>query len=156
MKINKRATTVGMEEGVKMIIYVAGIAVLIILFVSLYNMATYDKEKETAKSYLNSFERAISEINSDGEEAEFNLWGGEPKMVYFGDDVYAGDNREFFRTSSGENVVCFCYEKDDKWRCNYCVSLDYPAVFESSNSVFEEGSNFNIKLENQRYIFTLK
>tara|TARA_Y100000034_G_C6753623_1_gene335184 strand:+ start:25 stop:498 length:474 start_codon:yes stop_codon:yes gene_type:complete len=157
MRIDKRATTVGTEEVVKLIIYVAGIAVLIILFVSLYSMATYDKEKETAKSYLSSFKKAIAEIDKEGDEAEFSLWSGKPKMIYFGDSSYAGSDREFFRTSSGDNVFCFCYEKSDEWKCKDCVSLDYPAVFESSvGSVFEVGTEFNIKLENKRFIFSLK
>ena len=118
-------------------------------------MATYDKEKETAKSYLSSFKKAIAEINNEGDEAKFSLWGGEPKMVYFGDSSYAG-NKTFFRTSSEDNAVCFCYEKDDKWKCNYCVSLKYPAVFEPTltNPVFEEDTYFNIKLEGKRYVFT--
>lgn len=163
MKIkNKKATTVSTEEVIKLIIYVAGIAILFILFVSLYNMATFDKEKETAKSYLSSFKKTISEIDKEGDEAEFSLWGGEPKMVYFGEDrrlVVGEKGKEdiFFRASSDENYLCFCYEPEaKKWKCNYCVSLDYPAVFEPAltNPVFEEDTYFNIKLEGKRYVFT--
>jgi len=110
------------EQIVKIILAGAGIALLIILFISLYNMANVDKDKETAKSYLKSFKDALSTADESGK-AEFEIWQAETNanfyLVYFGNyQRIAWNGNDFYTSKKYNSQVCACYLKNKQVVCD--------------------------------------
>ena len=147
--------------GGQIIKLILGAAVVLVLVLLIYSLISplFDKEKETAKSYLEIFNRAIHEADENGK-SNFNMWGGEPKMVYFGDKKVLSSGHDFFsRSNDDKNYLCFCYEPEDKiWKCNYCASLNYPIVFKREGNpteikVFEEFWEFEITKDDVQAVY---
>lgn len=173
---NKRAVLV--KTIISVILAIIVLAVLIIFMFMLFDIGR-DKNKETAKSYLNSFSDVMKEVDKSGS-GEFSLWAPAHnfRMVYFGDGTEVEDKRRknkdnpdvFRRASSGENLMCFCYEPEEKqWICEDCVSLKRPIKIDDNNfllgdrgvPVFGKNTKFEIeKKENEEesgehYLFTV-
>lgn len=119
------------KEIIEIVLAAAGIIVLIILLWSLIS-PNFNVGDETAKSYLRSFEKTMKEVEKSGT-GSFVMWGGEPKMVYFGSGNRISYGKDmFFNANKGDNKVCFCYESKPgakDWECGACVLLDKPAEF---------------------------
>jgi hypothetical protein len=147
--LNKKAgTRLGTKELLELILGVAAVVILIILLVKLFTPA-FNIDDETAKSYLDVLEKSLEDLEVGGA-VDFNLWGGEPKMVYFGERVRVSLGADNFTVSGyGENRLCFCYEREpgtQEWLCNSCFSLEHPAYFSKGRRVFEDGDKFRITL----------
>jgi len=146
IRIKNKKASLEVKEILELVLAAGGIFLLLLLLWSLL-APTFNKDKETAKSYLNSLKQAIAEADEKKVAVDFSLWGGEPKMVYFGDEKYVVSGSDtFFRARTDKNYLCFCYEKKG-WKCEDCVSLKLSAVFEPSKQepVFEEGTYFKIE-----------
>ena len=155
MSLNKKAS-LETKEIIEVILAGVGMVFLIFLLWNIFS-PSFDKDKETAKSYLNTFKNVMDDVDKIGY-ARFFLWGGEPKMVYFGKTfrISSGDD-VFSRSNTKENYLCFCYQKGEgenrRWVCENCVSLKYPVEFSNSGEVFEEGWSFVItKVENKYFV----
>ncbi|MGC9309481.1 MAG: hypothetical protein ACP5D2_02175 [Candidatus Nanoarchaeia archaeon] len=141
------------REFIGIILAVAGIFLIALLFFKLI-APIWDQEEETAKSYLESFKDVMEEVEKNGY-AEFSLWGGETKMVYFGDKVrLEANNKDIFFNHQNKDL-CFCYE-EDVFKCDYCTDLNKPAEFSDDKMVHEEGSYFEIRDEGDKYFFEVE
>lgn len=140
------------KEIIEFILAAAGIFLLIVLFFQLI-APNFNRDEQTAKTSLEALRKALQTVDEEGR-ANLELWAGEPKMVYFGDKNSAqfGED-EFFTFQEGKNKICFCYEEDKRWICDYCENMDYPAFFNlgltkpKEQVVFEEGWAFEITKE---------
>jgi len=155
MSLNKKAS-LETKEIIELILAGAGIFLIIFFLWNVFS-PDFNKDKETAKSYLNTFKSVIDDVDEIGS-ARFSLWGGDPKMVYFGKAfrISSGDD-VFSRPNTEENYLCFCYEKgkeeNKRWICENCVSLKYPIEFSNSGEIFTEGWSFDITKRENKYFF---
>jgi hypothetical protein len=165
IKMNKRGDLT-IEQVVKLILAGAGVAVLVLLFWALFS-TSFDEEGEIAKTSLKGFKNAIDEVNDAGF-SRFALWGGESKMVYFGDRrrIVEHNGNVFFRASVGINVLCFCYipkgSSSKEWKCESCEDFDKPMIFTfggvplGGEMIFEEGNAFDITEGADEYILEVE
>jgi len=118
------------EESVKVIMAVAVFAGIVFLLFSLFS-PVFNVADETAKSYFESFEKAVDEVPSsffmmDNGKDELNFY-----LVYFGNiNSFERDSVRFTRDIDGlDNVICVCSEDGDNMVCNYCKGMDLPVRF---------------------------
>ena len=142
------------KETIELILAAAVIFVLVYLLISLL-VGGWDKEDETAKSYLETLKREIEKADAGGIGV-FEIWQpeeGKGKVylaVYFGDKdkkeiLYASGKTLVSVSVSGSSVrpemnrvllfpdkvrknnLCICYlEKAENKICNTCTSFKYP------------------------------
>jgi len=169
------------EQIIELVLAVAGIAVLLLLFFSLYGSATYSKDAEGAKAYFDAFKKQIGVANNNGV-GEFLIWDNDKIFL-----VYFGKHLKFPFNSSGkddensmhlfsvlginENYICVCYDngkgedgktvfEEKKYKstsCDYCMSLAKPAEFSEKNSegmwAVGKGVKLNIIKQDNVYSF---
>lgn len=146
---NKKAS-LETNEIIEIVLAAAGIFLLIVLFVSLYNTLTYDKNDETAKAYIGVLNGAIKEADS-GRMGEISFWQNDTfSLAYMGNYVRfpfingedKDENRFLFKVPlNNKNYLCVCYndgkgdegyviEENKKYKstnCKRCVSLNVQA-----------------------------
>jgi len=180
---NKKA---GMEinEILELILAIGVVAVLIVLSVSLYNMATYDKNAESAKSLLKTLKGEIEKVDDNqvgdfmilndpstflyliyfGSQREVEVFGKEPEVFEKAKEL--GATKYIFLVSEKQNQICICYRKgtetpEEKIPCKNCLELDYPALLdvldgEKGRWIIEQGQSVRIRKENENYLFEKK
>ena len=178
--LNKRASTLTIEEVIRLIVIVAGIFLIILLVGGLMYNFIFGKD-EALKSYFKTFQDEMKKVDS-GEIGEFEIWQKfnekeEPiYLVYFNEEsVYSkvGNNRRFFIDNSSlvsgqsyENYICVCrpFVKDGAEVCNkkFCMSLKEDAFLldktgKSIESPWAIGFNQKISMakEQDTYFFRL-
>ena len=141
--LNKRASTLTIEEVIRLIVVAAGIFLIIILVGSLLYPFIFGKD-EALNSYFETFEKEMQKVDN-GEIGEFEIWqedkAGEIYLVYFNEEnVYTWEGRRFFIDNSSlvkgesyENYICMCrpYEPEEVEECNkeFCTSLKKEVLF---------------------------
>lgn len=158
MKLNKKAITLTPNEIIELILVIAGAFLLLMVFLSLTNSG-FDLNKETAKSYLTTFENEIKKADS-GKIGEFEIW--QPSrvarfvLVYFGDKAsseisFVGGTKETWRISfSPKNTVCICYYTIKEHFCKDCVNLG--AEMKNIPQFIKQGQKVYIKKESGKYL----
>lgn len=99
-----------LEELIKLILAVAGIAVLLLLAFNLYKMFSVKTEAEQAKIHLERIEKSLKKMN-EGQTIEYLLTG--PKgwyLVYYDEEFIKKGEGNFSSVFScnNENCICFC------------------------------------------------
>ncbi len=128
---NKRGFLVS-KETVELIIAVAIIALVIFV---LYNVliGSWNKEDETAKSYLETLKKEIAKADAGGV-GEFEMWQKTDEtylVAYFGDKVGMKIGKfDLIPDKAQKNNLCICYSSGSKVLCKPCVSLKYPVRFD--------------------------
>jgi hypothetical protein len=166
----------------KLILAVVVVILLLTLAVRLFS-PMFDRDDETAKSYLETLKREIALADSE-EGGEFFIWylgdagiNKEFYLVYFGEAIrvdfsktvkirtyedkvpvtkYENRSIPFNSFGTGANRICICTMENLKSSCNYCENLDYPVSFVGKGDGWYEksGKRISIKLEGDRYVFT--
>lgn len=103
-----------LEELIKLILAVAGIAVLLLLAFNLYKMFSVKTEAEQAKIHLERIEKSLKKMN-DGQTIEYLLTG--PKgwyLVGYEALEISSNPGKYNSTTSCENkdCICFCDSED--------------------------------------------
>jgi len=121
------------KEIVEILLGAAAVFVLIFLMYSLL-APTFDKDDETAKSYLKTLKREIGVADS-GKEGSFDMLNlGDDKvkfyLVYFGEKIRVklDDNYDFKSVGSRKNHACVCYWRKEKVFCPACEDFDIPIL----------------------------
>jgi len=160
---SKKAITLTPNEIIELILAIAGMFLLIWLFISLVQTG-WDVNKETAKSYMATLEKETKKADS-GKTGEFSLWQPDGKvkfyLVYFADKrKYDVDGISFKRKmfGFGSNAMCLCYVKEKIPTCESCISLGYDAKFIPEKYVaYGTGSEFRITRDDnaKKYLFSV-
>lgn len=145
------------ENTIGLILAVAVTFVLILLMISLFS-PTFNKGKEGAKSYFDSLEDAISEVDKVGKSSFFMLDLSDEELefylVYFSEAfVFANGENEFVR-SPRKGSLCICYLQNEKTLCNDCMNLKGEVSYgESDVWVIKEGEYVEINKKGDNYEF---
>ena len=148
------------KEILEVLLAAAAVFVLIFLMYSLF-VGSFDKDDETAKSYLKTLKREIGVADS-GKNGSFdmlNLGNSEVKfyLVYFGEriSVKLKDGKDFKSVGNHENHACVCYRKGDELSCVACEDFDYSFKDDSDDGWFigEDEDAWKIKKDGERYVF---
>jgi len=160
---SKKAITLTPNEIIELILAIAGMFLLIWLFISLVQTG-WDVNKETAKSYMATLDKEIKKADG-GKTGEFSLWqpDGDVKfyLVYFGDKrKYDVDGISFKRKmfGFGSNAMCLCYVKEKIPSCESCISLGYDVKFiPEKYAAYGTGSEFRITRDDnaKKYLFSV-
>lgn len=133
---SKKAITLTPNEIIELILVIAGMFLLLIAFLAFTNPG-FDVNKETAKSYLATFEKEVQKADA-GKIGEFMIWQNFKDtsflLVYFGNkrsaEITLTNNKKETWTISAftrsKNTFCVCYydSSSGKHSCTECYSLD--------------------------------
>ena len=142
--VNKKGE-ITTKEILEIVLGAAAVLVLIFLMYSLL-VGSFDKDEETAKSYLKTLKREVG-VAGGGAVGHFDVMAvGVDRvnfyLVYFGERVRVrvDDKNSFVSMGNHRNHMCVCYMKKDATEpdCSVCNNFDYPMV----NGVNGEGGWF--------------
>ncbi len=125
------------KEIVEIVLGAAAVFVLIILMYSLF-VGNFDKDEETAKSYLKTLKREILVADGGGVGSFDMLSLGDTTvsfhLVYFGDKIGLKLDKDYTFRSVGnhKNHACVCYLRDGEAHCPSCEDFDSPMVFRTN------------------------
>jgi len=148
---NKKAIMI--KEILEIILAAAGVFIVALLLYKIIS-PSFDKDKETAKSYFDTFQEEIKKINS-GQEGEFLIWDNENVfLVYFGDKTSTNwFNHRFFAGAHDKNYICMCYllkDKQDETKCEFCAYLKDDAKYFDLNN--KEHDDWAVQKNEKIYI----
>ena len=115
---------------------ILGAAAFLLLAFFLYQLISpnFNKEDETAKSYLNNFVEQMAIADSD-TVSTFLIWQSESKkakvsfhLVYFGNHSSYGKQVKFYSLGDNLNRACICSLEDGETKCDECKNLNYPIL----------------------------
>lgn len=147
LSVKNKKGDLTITEILELVLAAAGIFLLIFLLYKLI-APNFDKENETAKSYLQTFQTELKKADA-GQIGEFSIW--QDKKIFL---VYLGKYKNFAYNEPGrigkenthlfstlnayDNYLCFCYDDGEKYVpynnseyrktiCKNCISLNVPA-----------------------------
>lgn len=151
------------ENAIGLILAVAVTFVLILLLVGLYG-GSFNKGEEGAKSYFNSLEDAIDEVDDFGKSdflmLDLSNEGLKFYLVYFGEAfVFVDKSEGEFLRSDSKKSLCICYLQGEKILCDDCMKLKGTVSYSIDNKnqgvpwVVREGEYIDVNKTGDNYAF---